>query len=134
MQSLKRVEILSELITVTLLDCTKRVIEPFYFRTDDDYHCIPEGFILDGASIPRWPITYWWLGGKYDVESAPHDWLYFSGFYPQRQCDDYYYLFLIAGGAPKIDAWGSLMGLRIGGHKAYNLYAKRRAEIQAKIK
>lgn len=37
---------------------------------------VPEGFITDFASIPRWPIIYWLFGGLGNKDATLHDWLY----------------------------------------------------------
>jgi hypothetical protein len=132
MQSLKRVEILSDLKTVALTDGTERLLAPYYVRLDDDYLCIPEGFVTDLASVPRIPVIYLWLGGRGKKAAVVHDWLYATGFYPQSKCDGYFYLLLREIGVDWFSARGFLHGLQIGGFKAYNEYELKRKD-QAKL-
>lgn len=132
MDSSKRVAILSELQTVTLNDDKERLLCPYYVRLDDDYHCVPEGFVTDLASVPRIPIAYLWLGGRGKKAAVVHDWLYATGFYPQSICDNYFYLLLRETGVDWFSAKLFLRGLQIGGFKAYNDYEAKRKE-QARI-
>lgn len=134
MYSLKRVAILSDLKTITLLDDRDRLLEPYYVRLDDDTLCIPEGFETDLASVPRIPVAYLVLGGRGKKAAVVHDWLYATGYYTQRQADDYFYLLLRETGIDWLSAKAFLIGLRIGGFRAYNEYALKRVEVHKKEK
>lgn len=129
---MKRVEILSDLNTVTLNDSSERLLSDYYVRLDDDYHLIPAGFVTDLASVPRIPIAFLCLGGRGKKAAVVHDWLYATGFYNQRACDFYFYMLLRETGIGFIAARMFLFGLNIGGFKAYNDYERKRKE-QLKI-
>jgi hypothetical protein len=119
---MKRVAILSELCTVTLVDERERLLKRFCVRLDDERICVPEGFETDLASVPRLPIAYMILGGRGKRAAVVHDWLYATNYFPQRQCDDYFYWVLRETGVDWFSAKAFLAGLRIGGFKAYHAY------------
>jgi hypothetical protein len=65
---------------------------------------IPEGFVFDGASIPR---VFRWLfsrvGAPHQVAALLHDWLYSEQFVSRRHADRMYYrtcLKMGVGGIP----------------------------------
>jgi hypothetical protein len=129
MQSLARVQLFDDPNVTILLDDSFRLERPYFVRLDDDYHCIPEGFVTDLGSIPRVPVVYLLLGGRGHKAAIVHDWLYRTGFYTQEVCDYYYYLLLRLTKIDYPSAWAMHKGLQIGGHKAYNAYAMARAEV-----
>jgi len=48
---------------------------------------IPEGFITDGASVPRWLQGLYPSYYKYFPAAAVHDYMYGSGLYDRAVCD-----------------------------------------------
>ena len=72
-----KVEILST-------DCTERLgnrlwvlTQPFVFFVDDELFTVPQGFVTDGASVPRllWPICSP-VSGPFGHSALAHDFLY----------------------------------------------------------
>ncbi len=43
---------------------------------------VPEGFITDFASVPRWPLVFLVAGGRADEAAVLHDMLYTTRRYP----------------------------------------------------
>ena len=36
---------------------------------------VPCGYLTDFASVPRWPLLYWWFGNRATAPAAIHDFL-----------------------------------------------------------
>ena len=96
--------------------------EPWSFKTGKGVqYVVPEGFISDGASVPRFfwrllspcidPIT---LG-----PSIEHDWRYENHIGTRAECDADYKDRLIENGYPRWKAYLTLLGVRIGGKSHY---------------
>lgn len=78
----------------------------FMYYVNDIPHYVPEGFIFDGASIPR---GLWNLfepnHPRHMAAACIHDFLYSSELYNRKICDKLFYLFLIERGVNKCKAW-----------------------------
>ena len=56
---------------------------PLWYRSDlIGSICVPAGFQTDLASVPRFPIVYWFWGGRLHREAVLHDYLYRSDSVP----------------------------------------------------
>ena len=86
------------------------------------YHRIPEGFVWDGASIPR----YFWrmFGHPYDRHhlrgGLKHDFNYQEGIMSRSKCDRIYYHDIREDRQPFILACLEWLVLRIFGWLRYN--------------
>ena len=84
---------------------------------------IPKGFLTDGSSLP-FGLIY----GKFDMRTwrsyGPHDWIYFSGCWPQKIADEAYKHELIKGGVKKWKACSAHRTLRIVGRFPYKNHRK----------
>lgn len=49
---------------------------------------VPEGFVSDGASVPRLPFAYMVVGGKGKRAAVVHDWAYSGGLPVSREVAD----------------------------------------------
>ncbi len=67
------------------------VLAPFSWPMDLDGNIVivPEGFITDGASIPRifWTLIGPPMGGDYDQSAVLHDYFYNQELYTRRRAD-----------------------------------------------
>lgn len=69
---------LTKLKTEDLSDKVACLIEPLIYESDL-LKCtitIPIGFQTDFASVPRFPVVYWFWGGRSHHEAVLHDYLY----------------------------------------------------------
>lgn len=92
-------------------------------------YTVPEGFITDGASVPR-PL--WWLyppfGDDYEAGATLHDYLYrfaedFDGM-TRAQADFLLWESSIAAGFRATGARVIWLGVRVGGWKPWGLYRR----------
>lgn len=92
------------------------------------YSCIvnawveaPQGFVTDGASIPRAPLLFLLAGGKANEAGYIHDALYTSRRYPRDTCDKILREMVIAMGYDETLANEFYLGVRIGGGSHWDL-------------
>lgn len=76
-----------------------------------------EGFVTDGASIPRvlWRIVGHPFQGRVLAPALVHDALYQSESLPRAQADAIFRDLLLANGVNKVKAWAMYWGVRMGG-------------------
>lgn len=105
-----------------------RIKKSFTYYTEEYKITIPEGFVCDGASIPR---AFWWLigspfTGRYRNAAFLHDYLYYTQMYSRKKADR---IFLEAMKILRV-FWlrrrAMWLAVRIGGYWPWN---KRRDEI-----
>ena len=82
---------------------------------------VPEGFVTDGASIPR---IFWRLIGspfqpRYMRAALVHDFLYKNGLLTRRKADDIFRAFLLADEVGRVLASVMWIALRVGGSRNY---------------
>ena len=87
--------------------------------------CVPKGFEYDGASVPR--FFWWWLPpyGEYKTWACVHDWLYYSGLYDQKLCDDIFLILMRYGDTGKLRRFVIWIAVRLFGKKAYKAHRKK---------
>lgn len=78
---------------------------------------IPQGFISDGMSVPRF---FWrWISppvdGRTMSPSVAHDWLYVCKVVTRAQADSWYRRQLVANGYPAVKSWAIWTALRLFG-------------------
>ncbi len=75
---IERDEFPDPLRTERRADGVKILLHPFSFRSArlGMTITVPAGFPTDGATVPRWPIVYWFFGGRAEEPAAIHDWIY----------------------------------------------------------
>lgn len=128
----KHVEFLSDLILLVLTDESFRLEEPFYVICNTDMVIVPAGFQTDLASVPRLPVIYLAVGGRGHKAAVLHDYLYKTGIYDREVCDGLFYEALVESGVNKFYARMMHSGVRVGGGKIYEFYAKQRQEVTTK--
>jgi uncharacterized protein DUF1353 len=86
---------------------------------------VPEGFVTDLASVPRffWPFVS--PIGKYDDACVLHDWLYNVGGVERKQADDVLREAMSACGVAHDDQWVIYHGVRAGGWLPWRRYRKQ---------
>lgn len=82
--NVKAVEFHSELDCRAVADDEWRLLSPFrakVFHSDgtEEWLIAHEGFVWDGASVPRIPGAYMLFGGRARRSALLHDWLYRIG-------------------------------------------------------
>ena len=74
------------------------LIEPYSAVLLQGIVTIGEGFKTDGASIPRLPLTRWYIGepmcGEYLPAALVHDALYSAELFPRADCDKIFLILL----------------------------------------
>lgn len=100
-----------------------RLTEPLVFWSNvlDRQIVVPEGFVTDFASVPRWPFIYWFTGGLAQAPATLHDWLYRTRAedVTRPQADDVIAEAMGARGYWKVRSWFVWAGVRIGGSSSY---------------
>jgi hypothetical protein len=82
---------------------------------------VPQGFICDGASVPRilWGIKP--PDGLHRAAAVAHDWLYANkgrfnfGTFSRKECDEVFRTLLIEAGVSRFQSWLMYRGVRLGG-------------------
>jgi len=87
---------------------------------------IPEGFIFDGASVPRflWSIIGSPYLPQYIGAGLVHDYLYRTGIVSRKKADQIFYDLLRDNKVSKFYARKMYWGVRFGGWKAWNKHRK----------
>lgn len=79
---------------------------------------VPVDFETDFASVPRWPVLYWLLGGTHTAAAVLHDWLYTPPYKVSRARADALLREAAGVGAAPVAGWRRALvwlGVRIGG-------------------
>lgn len=97
-------------------------------ETGDAHFVVPEGFITDLASFPRW---LWWIkwfnpNGRSRRPAVLHDWLYTACLIPKRDADKAFREALIDEGVNPTAAKLMYWAVRAFGHGEFK---RRRARI-----
>lgn len=98
-----------------LKDGKYKLISPLSFKDENIIITIHEGFIYDGASIPK---SLWSIIGcpmDYAYESCLHDALYSSKIFSRKESDKYFFKALKDRGVSLILAKEMYLGVRFGG-------------------
>lgn len=98
-----------------------------------DVFTVPEGFVTDFASVPRflWPLLPPY--GRHGRAAVVHDWLYlqrpevttrargvmFRDLMPRRDADGIFRRIMIESGVPRWKAWLLWAGVRLGGWRSW---------------
>jgi len=100
----------------TVIRLTKSII---FVGNDGRKYIIPEGYVSDGASVPRffWRILSPCIDGRTLPGSIIHDFEYKHKIGTRKGADKDYYRRLVADGYPRIKAAATYIGVRIGGRK-----------------
>jgi len=110
---------ISQLNVEVLKDGRFKLLSSVHYEMEDKTITIHEGFVWDGASIPR---ELWSVVGcpcSYLVESCLHDALYASKIFPRKDCDKYFYKALKTRGVSLITAKELYLGVRFGGEEHF---------------
>jgi hypothetical protein len=106
-----------------IVDGDWRLYLPFSFTVYYDsgaseLFTVPEGFITDLASVPRFPGMFLLFGGKARKSAVPHDYLYRTGERSREFADAVFY----AAMRHEEPAWRRAimwLGVRLGGWLFY---------------
>jgi len=80
---------------------------------------IPNNFYTDLASIPRIAYTLFPRSDEYDLAATVHDYIYSTGKYPRKTCDNVFKDLLILSKVKKKIANLMYMAVRLFGAKHY---------------
>ena len=80
---------------------------------------VPEGFVSDGPSVPRFPLMFLLFGHKGKRAAVVHDWLYRNKLLPREQCDAIFREALQDSGKFAFTSFGMYAGVRVGGYLPY---------------
>lgn len=101
----------------------RRLLEPFRYRSALLARVIevPEGFVYDGASIPR---ALWWLiggpfTGRYRRAALLHDYLYTVRVCSREEADQVLLEAMVEDRVPKWRRWAMFQAVRLGGGAAW---------------
>lgn len=83
-------------------------------------YIVPAGYETDLASVPRWPLVYWFVGGRGTVAAITHDWNYEFGMRlkqiaSRQEADDLYREMLVEMGVSALVAKSMWLGVRMAG-------------------
>lgn len=115
---------LTDLKVVELDDNRSRLLDYLVYRScipGVGVIAVPPGEVTDYASIPRLPLMYWLLGGRYKKEAVVHDYLYRTKLHSRRIADAVIAEAIAARGSALeiISAKAVWLGVRIGGGSHY---------------
>lgn len=123
-----------------------RFADPMYFTTkefgwdpeDDKVGTyppvrVPVGFVTDFASIPRLFWSTLRPDGTYSYAAAVHDYLYWAQPVPRNKADEIFKFLMQDFKINEVIVSGMYNAVRLGGFKAWNDNAKRRAEGEKRI-
>lgn len=103
-----------------------RVLEPFAYRCEESgkVYVVDEGFITDGASVPRFAFVWLIAGGKGLRAAILHDWLYKHAMRLKQaesrdECDNVFWWALIDTGHGKDLADGMWDAVHLFGEKYF---------------
>ena len=118
---------ISNLNVHVLKDGRFKLLSSVHYEMEDKTITIHEGFIWDGASIPRelWSVVG--CPSDYLYESLLHDALYASCIYNRKDSDKMFHACLIAMGVDYFTAKTLYLGVRVGGEFAYGKKSKSEA-------
>lgn len=91
----------------------------FKFYLDGEVYTVPKGFKTDFATLPVAAIPLLGLKFKFSKANVLHDYLYATGKFSRKQCDDIYYRALIKLGTNRYKAKLAYCAVRLLGEKHY---------------
>jgi len=99
-----------------------QTLEDLTYQTSDwKTYTIPEGFIFDGASVPKiFHRIATPMGGNYTKSSCLHDYLYRNKLLPRKECDKLFLEAMQSEGVPRWKRYCMWASVRIGGYFAYH--------------
>lgn len=116
---------LSELKLCLLTNSLWELCEPLIYESDI-LKCtitVPKGFKTDLASVPRFPIAYWFWGGREHREAVIHDYLYCIDSVPvctYSQANDVFLEAAKSRGKSALVRYPMWFGVCIGGWTAFH--------------
>jgi len=104
---------------------TRRLLNDVVVSFDGQTLVIPDGFLTDGASVPRGLWNVFPPFGKYNKASLLHDYLYKIGMVndapiSRKQADDLFLDAMAGLGVPRWQRWAMWAGVRVGAWGAWN--------------
>lgn len=106
-----------------------RLLAPLVFRSSvlERQVTVPEGFVTDLASVPRWVVAYLIAGGKAVRAAVVHDYLYDTGQVEREQADAVFREAMDIEKDPEESwlRWAMWAAVRAGGWIPYNSYRRR---------
>ena len=117
------------LSTTRLSDGHRQLNRDYQLEIDDIRYRLKKGFVTDFSSYP-WYARLIVRFSKVDIAGVIHDWLYCRGEMSRAEADEIWRQVAMAGTshANPIQAWLSLLGLRIGGWVSWNKYRSGRGQ------
>lgn len=104
-----------------------RLLAPFVFRDGEEAYGVPEGFVTDFNSVPRF-LWVWFAPWEHPEAAIIHDWLYqCPGVLTRQQCDAVHRRILEVNGMRASKRQMIYLGIRAGGWVPWNRY--RQGEI-----
>lgn len=98
-----------------------KLLTPIHYSTDKYTIYVSEGFVWDGASIPR---ELWEAVGcpmDFPFSSCIHDALYRSHLLSRKEADKVFHSVLLSTGVNQVKAKAMYLGVRLGGDESYNM-------------
>lgn len=110
--------------------------EKFEYNNGDYCVEIPEGFINDGASVPRWAWSIVGLtpDGLLRAAAIVHDFHYRFGIGTRKFADQLFYSMLIEYGVNKVRAKLAYAAVRIGGGNHFGKVVPPKSDDPAKLR
>ena len=110
--------------------------EKFIYNNGDYCVEIPEGFINDGASVPRWAWSIVGLtpDGLLRAAAVVHDFHYRFGIGTRKFADQLFYQMLGEYGVNKARAKLAYAAVRVGGKKAFGTIVPPKSDDPAKLR
>lgn len=105
-----------------------RLKVPYLYETPEHYIIVPEGFLHDGASVPRlfWTISGLTPDGLHRAASLIHDYLYENfgktkhRLYSRKECDQIFKDIMKKSGVNSYRVKIAYFAVRIGGWTFWN--------------
>lgn len=96
-----------------------RLLDNVYCDTEKYRVVIHQGFVYDGATIPRSLWEEFGCPMDYAFASCVHDALYRSRLLDRKECDKIFHSALIDSGVSKLKAKTMYLAVRVGGERPY---------------
>lgn len=110
---------ISTLYIEVLKDGKFKLAKPMLYDMGDKVITIYQGFVWDGASIPKSLWSTIGCPSDYLYESCLHDALYASCIYNRKDSDKMFYKALVAMGVDTVKALTMYLAVRAGGESSY---------------
>ena len=105
-----------------------KILEPFRYWIDELHKgpviTVTEGFITDFASVPRILWAIFPPYGRYGKSAVVHDWLYKTGMYDKKRCDEIFLEAMEVRGVSWITRNTLYYAVRVFGFIAWNKHRK----------